>query len=82
MPFTLVDEQDVSATRMSLWTSGKSLTTLKKAEVDGMHAGDGNKAQTEQAFWLSAIRQNLSLLALPFPFQAPECALPAELQRV
>lgn len=88
MPFTVVDERDVSATRMSLWTSGESLITLKKQKWVTVHTGDGNKvteavlpgkAQTEQASWLSAIRQNLSLLALFLPFQPPECVLPAEL---
>lgn len=90
MPFTVVDEGDVSATRTSLWTSGKSLTALKKQTWMTVHTGDGNKVtevvlpgkgQTEQASWLSTIRQDLSLLALPLPFQPSECALPAELQR-
>lgn len=90
MPFTVVDEGDVAATRTSLWTSGKSLAALKKQTWMTVHTGDGNKAteavlpgkaQTEQASWLSTIRQDLSLLALPLPFQLSEWALPAELQR-
>lgn len=43
MPFTVVDEGDVAATRTSLWTSGKSLTALKKQKWMTVHTGDENK---------------------------------------